>query len=295
MRAIASESIGLRRPRLALAAGRWRGARWTLRLRLTLLYGGLFLVTGAVLLGITYGLVAHTVSAGNHTYVVQRSQPVSPKSGLTTPRRTAIVIGDAGGLPPPTDAPKALRGFATQLQKQAATQLAEQRQSQLHALLTRSGLALGIMAFISIGLGWLMAGRTLRPIRTMAVRARGITERNLHERLAVDGPSDELKELGDTFDELLGRLERAFESQRRFVANASHELRTPITVGRTLTEVALADPDADEETLRAACERVLANGEQQERLIEALLTLARSERGLERCEPFDLAPMSGAA
>ncbi|MGZ4302230.1 MAG: sensor histidine kinase [Gaiellaceae bacterium] len=289
MRAIASESIGLRRPQLALAAGRWRGPRWTLRLRLTLLYGALFLVTGAVLLGITYGLVARTVSAGDHTYIVQRTQPVSPRSGVTTPRRTAIVIGSPRVLPPPTDAPKALRGFATQLQKQAASQLANQRQSQLHALLTRSGLALGIMAFISIGLGWLMAGRTLRPIRTMAIRARGITERNLHERLAVDGPSDELKELGDTFDELLGRLERAFESQRRFVANASHELRTPITVGRTLTEVALADPDADEKTLRAACERVLANGEQQERLIEALLTLARSERGFERCEPFDLA------
>jgi signal transduction histidine kinase len=290
--AIASESIRLRRPRLAAAARRWRGPRWTLRLRLTLLYGALFLVTGAVLLGITYGLVAHTVSSGNHTFVVQRSKPASPGSGAVRPRRTTIVVGNGGALQPPTDAPKALNGFAAQLQTQADTELAHQRQSQLHALLTRSGVALGIMAVISIGLGWLMAGRALRPIRTMAVRARGITERNLHERLAVDGPRDELKELGDTFDALLGRLESAFESQRRFVANASHELRTPMTVGRTLTEVALADPDADVASLRATCERVLANGEQQERLIEALLTLARSQRGLESREPFDLAELA---
>jgi signal transduction histidine kinase len=264
-------------------------------LRLTLLYGALFLLTGAVLLAITYGLVAHAVSAGNHTFIVQRSQPASLGSGQSTPRRTAIVVGNGDPLPPPSDAPRALKGFATQLQKQAGTELAHERQSQLHALLTRSGLALALMAFISIGLGWLMAGRALRPIRTMAIRARGITERNLHERLAVDGPRDELKELGDTFDELLGRLELAFESQRRFVANASHELRTPITVGRTLTEVTLADPDADLATLRATCERVLANGEEQERLIEALLTLARSERGLERHEQFDLARVAAHA
>lgn len=291
MPAIASDSFRPRRGRLAHAAAGWRGPRWTLRLRLTLLYGALFLLTGAVLLGITYGLVAHTVSADNHTFVVQRTKPAS-LGYAPVPRRTAIVVGDGGALPPPKDAPRALSGFALQLQKQAANALSMQRHSQLHALLTRSGLALGIMAVISIGLGWLMAGRALRPIRTMAARARGITERNLHERLAVDGPRDELKELGDTFDALLGRLESAFESQRRFVANASHELRTPITVGRTVTEVALADPEADAASLREACERVLANGEQQERLIEALLTLARSQRGLESREPFDLAEVA---
>ena len=125
------------------------------------------------------------------------------------------------------------------------------------------------MAFASIGLGWLVAGRALRPVRTMSARARGISERNLHERLAVDGPNDELKELGNTFDELLARLEEAFESQRRFVSNASHELRTPITLERTLVEVALADPQASVESLRDTCRRVLAAGEEQERLIEA--------------------------
>ena len=158
----------------------------------------------------------------------------------------------------------------------------------LGSLLTRSGIALGIMALVSIGLGWLMAGRALRPVRTMNARARRITEHNLHERLSLEGPADELKELGDTFDGLLSRLEGAFESQRRFVANASHELRTPITVQRALVEVALGDPDATEESLRAACERVIAVGERQERLIESLLILARSQRGLEAQEWLEL-------
>ena len=151
------------------------------------------------------------------------------------------------------------------------------------------------MAIVSIGLGWLMAGRALRPVRTMSSRARGISERNLHERLALDGPDDELKELGDTFDELLGRLESAFESQRQFVANASHELRTPITLERTLVEVALADPGATTASLRGTCERVLAASERQERLIEALLTLARSQRGLESRQQLDLGAVAGEA
>ena len=144
------------------------------------------------------------------------------------------------------------------------------------------------MALASVALGWLMAGRALRPVRTMSLRARGISERNLHERLALQGPDDELKELGDTFDGLLARLESAFESQRRFVANASHELRTPITLERALVEVALSDPNPSVESLRETCRRVLVAGEQQERLIEALLTLARSQRGLESRAPVDL-------
>ncbi len=181
------------------------------------------------------------------------------------------------------------------LKRQATGQLDRQRSAQLDALLTKSGFALGIMALISVGLGWLMAGRALRPVRTMSARARGITERNLHERLALEGPNDELKELGDTVDGLLGRLERAFESQRRFVANASHELRTPITLSRTLVEVALADPEPSVPSLRDACSRVLAAGEQQERLIAALLTLARSQRGLDRRDELDLGDIAGAA
>jgi signal transduction histidine kinase len=144
------------------------------------------------------------------------------------------------------------------------------------------------MAIVSIWLGWLVAGRALRPLRTITSTARDISASSLHRRLALEGPDDEVKQLADTFDGLLGRLEASFDAQRQFVANASHELRTPLTLERTLVEVALADPDATVESLRETCERVLVAGEQQERLIEALLTLSRSQRGLDYHEPFDL-------
>ena len=142
--------------------------------------------------------------------------------------------------------------------------------------------------------GWLIAGRLLRPLRTITATARDISASNLNRRLSLDGRDDEFAELGETLDDLFGRLEASFESQRHFVANASHELRTPLTAERTLLQVALADPDATAPTLRAACEQVLALGDQQERLIEALLTLATSEGGIEQWEPFDLAAVAVA-
>jgi signal transduction histidine kinase len=144
-----------------------------------------------------------------------------------------------------------------------------------------------------MALGWLLAGRVLRPLQTITTAARELSASSLHERLALAGPDDELRELGDTFDELLARLEASFESQRQFVANASHELRTPLTLERAILEVTLADPNASSASLRAACERVLAIGEQQERMIDALLALARSERGLERREPLLLDALTG--
>ena len=145
---------------------------------------------------------------------------------------------------------------------------------------------------VSIGLGWLVAGRMLGKLRTITAAARSISASSLYARLALGGPDDELKELGDTFDGLLARLEAAFGAQRQFVANASHELRTPLARQRTLIEVALADPEPSVRGLTDVCERVLATGEQQERLIEALLTLARSQRGLDRREPIDLAALT---
>jgi signal transduction histidine kinase len=159
--------------------------------------------------------------------------------------------------------------------------------------LLRAAIALAVMAVASVVLGWIVAGRMLRPVRTMSAAARRISAGNLHERLGVAGPDDEFTELGATFDDLLARLEAAFDSQRHFVANASHELRTPVTVERATLEVALADPDATAETLRSACEQALASGEQQERLIDSLLTLASSEQGLARRERFDLAEVGG--
>jgi len=161
----------------------------------------------------------------------------------------------------------------------------------LHPLLVGSGIALAIMAVVSIGLGWIVAGRALRPLRTIISTAQEISATNLHERLPIGGPDDELSELGTTLNGLLGRLEVSFESQRQFVANASHELRTPLARQRTLMEVALNDPDATVESLRDNYKRVIATGEQQADLIEALLTLARSERSLDRPVPVDLAAM----
>ena len=170
--------------------------------------------------------------------------------------------------------------------------LTTERSRSLRVLLTWSGVVLGVMAVISILLGWLLGGRALRPLRAMTSRARRITEENLHERLAVDTQEDELGDLAGTFDGVLARLQQAFEAQKRFVANASHELRTPVTLERVLLETALAAPDADADELRHACERVLASNEQQQRMIEALLTLARSQGGTDVDARLDLADLA---
>jgi signal transduction histidine kinase len=293
---------------LVTGSRRWLPRR-TIRLRLTLLYGGLFLVAGAGLLAITYALVAGGAPESKSVFV---SNPVPAGAGQlpTAPPgfgKAAPGAGTASGTviyqqKTPLGTVVQFRAYEGKVNatfkqvssalrsvtSQANEQIAEVRGAQLSTLLTESAIALGIMALASIGLGWLMAGRALRPVRTMSTRARGISERNLHERLSLEGPDDELKELAETFDGLLGRLESAFESQRRFVANASHELRTPITLERALVEVALADPHPTVDSLRDTCQRVLVASEQQERLIEALLTLARSQRGVESRGPVDL-------
>jgi signal transduction histidine kinase len=145
-----------------------------------------------------------------------------------------------------------------------------------------------IAAVLAVAGAWWLAGRFLRPLRAITTTAQDISATNLHRRLDLTGPNDELTELGKTLNHLFGRLEASFQAQRHFIANASHELRTPLAGQRTLLQVALADPDASTEDLRAACDEALQLGEQQERLIDALLTLATSERGVEQREPFDL-------
>jgi len=152
-----------------------------------------------------------------------------------------------------------------------------------------------VMGLLAVGVGWLLAGRVLRPLRSIISSAQTISASNLNQRLALGRPTDEFAELGETLDGLFGRLEASFEAQRRFVANASHELRTPLAAGRTVLQVALAEPGSGADTLRSACQEVLDLGEQQERLIGALLTLATSERGIERWEPFDLAEIATKA
>jgi signal transduction histidine kinase len=238
--------------------------RPTVRLRLTLLYGGLFLISGTGLLATMYLLLrAGHLSISTH------------------PSNAASLPPSAGG------------GAGRPIQTEHPVSAAHQVSSiDLHQILVPSAIALAIMAVVSIGLGWLVAGRVLRPLRTITTAARDISANDLHQRLALDGPDDELRELGSTLNELLNRLEASFKAQRQFVANASHELRTPLARQRTLIEIALGDPHATVQSLQANNQRVLAAGEQQERLIEALLTLARSERGLDHRESLDLAAIT---
>ncbi len=249
--------------------------RRTVRLRLTLLYSSLFLVAGAGLLTITY-LLERSATSGQ----IGDSLSVKP-----TPPRS----------PHPNANPVGVGCSLTCKEKLAEAQhlaILGTHAIDMHELLAMSGIALAIMAVLAVALGWIVAGRMLRPLRTMTVTTQRITEYNLHERLALPGPRDEVKDLADTIDGLLQRLEAAFDAQRQFVANASHELRTPLTLNRALLEVTLANPDATVDDLRTMGNELVNSGEQQEQLIEALLTLATSARGLDRREPFDLSRLA---
>src|SRR5215469_13482110 len=261
------------------ARPRWRLRlpRRTVRLKLTMLYGALFLVCGAVLLAVTYFLVAQKLPA-----VATAHSKSGVAGGITGQQQVCFMQTTGGGGSPPALPTSGCGALLNQY-----------RNDELDQLLTDSGIALAIMAAASIGLGWLVAGRVLRPLRTITTAARRISASNLYQRMALDGPDDELRELGQTFNGLLARLEESFGAQRQFVANASHELRTPLARQRTLVEVALGDAGATADGLRGTLEWVLVTGEQQERLIEALLTLARSQRGLDRREPLDLAEVTG--
>ena len=250
----------------------WQRPVPTIRLRLTAVYGALFLASGATLLAITYLLVRRALTG--RFFFKSGGQALSHSTGGVT------VTKHTFPLPNP-------------LQLLAAANA--QSGAALHQLLVDSAIALAIMAVLSIWLGWVIAGRALSPLRTITKAAREISATSLHRRLSLDGPEDELKQLGMTFDGLLERLEGAFDAQRQFVANASHELRTPLTLERALLELALNDPKADAASLRKTCEKVLEVGKEQERLIEALLTLSRSQRGLDRSEPVDLAAIAAAA
>jgi len=268
--------------RLTALAVRPHLPRRTVRLRLTLVYGALFLVSGAALLAITYVLVARTTDVGvfktndGGSGVIIGSHP----SAGARPQISTQGVGTPGA-PLPDITPE-----------QATHLAAQQHAAQMRQLLLSSGIALAIMAVVSIALGWMIAGRVLRPLRAITASVRDISATNLHERLALRGPDDELKELGGTFNALLTRLDAAFQAQRQFAANASHELRTPLTRQRALAQVALADPDADADTLRVAHERVLVAGVQQERLIDALLVLARGQAGPSGAEQVDLAQIA---
>ncbi len=259
---------------------RLRHPHTTVRWRLTLLYGGLFLVCGAGLLAVTYALVAHATSTPHVMFV---RAGIQVNSGFSRVR-----------LPPPNALPPVVKQVLGSSAGRAAVRYAgnKQRVSDLHQLEIESGIALAVMAIISGLLGWIVAGRVLRPLRTITATTRQLSEANLHKRLSLTGPRDELRTLADTIDGLLGRLEAAFNAQRRFVTNASHELRTPLAASQALLEMAISDPQATVGSLRSACREALEESEQQEQLIDALLALAQGERGVEIHQPVDLAALT---
>jgi signal transduction histidine kinase len=171
------------------------------------------------------------------------------------------------------------------------TELQRARTETLNTMLIASLALLSVVGILAAALGWLLAGRALAPLQQITATAQRVADRSLHERIALAGPDDEIKDLADTFDAMLERLDRSFEGQHRFVANASHELRTPLTINRTLIEVALERPDAPE-SLRQLGTTLLAVNQRHEQLIDGLLTLASSEHPIADPMPVDLAEIA---
>ncbi|GGT65846.1 sensor histidine kinase [Actinomadura citrea] len=232
--------------------------RLSVRTRLTLVYGSLFLVTSAALVAVTYLLTVRTMD--------DRFPSRQNVDATTITRLRALAVGgDVSDL--------------VRLKADADRELARQKHDVLEQLLQSSLVTMLVLGVLAVVIGYVVAGRMLRPLHTVTATARRLSESNLYERIALDGPQDEIKDLADTFDRMLDRLNRAFDAQRRFVANASHELRTPLTINRTVLEVALASRRSPPET-RALADVLLGNTARHERLIEGLLLLARSEREL---------------
>jgi signal transduction histidine kinase len=237
----------------------------TIRVRLTLAYWMLFIISGAAVLGLTAAIWQGTSKT-------VRAPTPAPQSA-----------GTPGGIPGGTHPGGIMLAGS-------------QHSTDLHKLLIASGLALGIMAIPAMTLGWLVAGRYLRPLRTITATARDISATNLHERLNLAGPQDELKQLGDTFDDLLARLERSFQSERRFIANASHELRTPLATMRASLDVAMAKPGPLPAPTVTLADRLRPELDHIDRLLENFLTLAHTQQGtgIDQCT-VSLSALASAA
>ena len=251
--------------------------RLTVRTRLTLLYAGLFAGCGAIVVAVSYTLVAGLGASGQE----QRTgrQP-SPRDLADFAARCRSAEGSV------RPDPHILAKCASYFQLQGAQ---GQRDLTLAYLLQYSLITLAVVIALAAILGWIFSGRALRPVHQITAAARAASEHNLSARVAPTGPRDELRELAETFDEMLGRLQAAFEGQQRFIANASHELRTPLAVMRATVDVVLGNPDSTPGDLRAMAADIRAAVDHAEHLIGALLILARNERGLTVHEEVDLA------
>ncbi|MFJ8691825.1 sensor histidine kinase [Streptomyces roseolilacinus] len=249
--------------------------RPTIRIRLTLLYGGMFLIAGVLLLSIIYLLTRQAL------YISTDDLPFKLLKGEVEPNFDWCRLPSEGVT-------------ADQFNDAMAACLQHQRDLALDDLLRRSLFALLGLSIIAFAFGYAMAGRVLSPLGRITRTARQVAGSDLSRRIKLAGPDDELKELADTFDEMLDRLERAFTAQQRFVANASHELRTPLAINRTLLEVHLSDPAAPVE-MRELGKALLATNERSEQLVEGLLLLARSENQIVERKPVDVAEVASHA
>lgn len=243
--------------------------RSTIRRRLTVLYAGAFFLAGAVLICLMYLYLQQSL----------HNRPASAQGVV------GQFLDDRGVRNRPV---------VDALFRAIAAESERERQDTLRAMLAWSAASLGVVGVAAGVFGWLMAGRALAPLQDVTATARRVADRNLHERIALEGPDDEIKELADTFDAMLDRLDRAFEGQRRFVANASHELRTPLAINRTLIEVALMDPDVAEST-RTLGRTLLDVNLRNERLIDGLLVLASSDQRLLHRAQVDLGEVTNRA
>jgi signal transduction histidine kinase len=251
-------------------------SRLSARSRLTLLYTSLFALGGAALILITYVLVADTLHSATPTSISAGTQQAIARC------LEAVRTGGPGAIQ------KCALVYANGVQAGAAAQ----RNTTLSHLLTYSLVSLAGATLLASVAGWLVAGRILGPVHRITAAARAASEQNLSQRIALQGPRDELRELADTFDTMLERLDRAFTSQRQFIANASHELRTPLTVMRTAMDVVLARPEPTNEELVSMAAEVRQAVDHSERLIEVLLVLARNDQTRALTDPLDLAAVT---
>jgi len=252
-----------------------RSMRITARTRLTALYGGLLLIAGGGLIGLVYFLMRREL--GNRL----------PAALSTT---AAVPLDSTVAFRPAVPAQRLDAESAAQLQKGHTITVARlanvTQDTALQQLMIVSLIALAVFAVLSVVLAWWMAGRVLRPVHTITATARRLSGENLSERIDLKAPPGELKDLADTFDGMLDRLEGLVSAQQRFVANAAHELRTPLAVQRAALEIGLADPSP--ERVARVRSKLLDVADRSERLIEGLLLLSTSDQGLDRTELVEL-------
>ncbi|MEU7867147.1 ATP-binding protein [Dactylosporangium sp. NPDC049140] len=229
--------------------------RRTVRVRLTAVYSGLFLLTSAAVLVTTNLLLKRNLD-----------------KRITDVR--IDLLNPALDPPPVAQSPP------------GSTDLRHLPDAVLTYQWSIAGITVAVLTIVSIVIGWWLAGRLLRPVHQITATARRLSLSNLNERIALAGPRDELTELADTFDSMLERIQRSVDSQRRFIANASHELRTPLAIQRAAIEIGLDDPSP--QRLARVRDELLEVNRRNERLIDSLLILAQSENGLESTEPVDL-------